>query len=861
MLTKQQIISAIARPIRVAYLVDLDNSPHAALDAIFAEAYSRWGGRRTLIVPATADGIDPRYSEWLFYFDPDIIYSFVALSGTSVASLQERYAPAHLVRHRELQRDAERGFRIELPTAGLSSLSVLPVFVSRSWGFEGPPRNIKILSKYPDRSESSFLLENFGFLSTSFPYGAIGSAHPELYSTFTLISESALADRSLGKDPRATYVTSENEVLEALGAGGGPLTLAQLSEFFAPFLDPGLRIAPDGTCIVIGDTPSDRLAFWNIHHRFERPYFSEITSLRLPKAKAYDEAFLERLRQILRFRGVRGAHGRNDHIRLYSCSLTRDELNDIARLLQKGKMWLQVSVAPLPDHAAIVPRFRGGDWIPLKFGGFRLEPRAQKSAEFNGNCASIPLAYPWHMKEALPPADLRRGDWMLDLSIDREVDHSQYVNQRHEWRFPRRLRLDQAFQFEWEAERPLHLHRRSIRVVRPGLLSTSINVEITRASITIPDDYSAFRVAICGDRSQIPFVLDEQNSLFSRPRFSKAIYSDKGRYLTGVLQLFETIPNAFSVLMHTYWRDVLHYLGGIPNDSDEKRIQELVRVLRRRMGKKSGPLTFANEDQIFALAREALHAARMTARERRYIWYGQLLKRWMKLVREFVKAHPSTGGDGDLEAQIRDVRHLNESVQYLCQRRVLFQGREWRCYSCFNRNWVGIDDLSRTLVCSVCGRHEPAPVTGSWQFRLNPFILEAYKDHGTEAVIWSLWHLWERAQVSFYFVPSLWLWLTYPEAETDTCDVEVDAIAVVDGIVYLVEAKSSGGLTEKEIHQLVLAAERIRPDVVLLVCMDRKSVALDKSAEKLRASLQVDTKVEVLTFNPTELDREPFLPC
>jgi hypothetical protein len=36
---------------RVAYLVELADSPDELLDAIFAEAYGRWGGRRTLIVP------------------------------------------------------------------------------------------------------------------------------------------------------------------------------------------------------------------------------------------------------------------------------------------------------------------------------------------------------------------------------------------------------------------------------------------------------------------------------------------------------------------------------------------------------------------------------------------------------------------------------------------------------------------------------------------------------------------------------------------------------------------------------------------------------------------------------------------
>jgi hypothetical protein len=54
MFTKpEQLTSvAVARPMRVAYLIDLDDAPDALFDEINLEAYGRWGGRRTLIAPA-----------------------------------------------------------------------------------------------------------------------------------------------------------------------------------------------------------------------------------------------------------------------------------------------------------------------------------------------------------------------------------------------------------------------------------------------------------------------------------------------------------------------------------------------------------------------------------------------------------------------------------------------------------------------------------------------------------------------------------------------------------------------------------------------------------------------------------------
>src|SRR5215813_10825030 len=94
-------VKAVARPLRVAYLIDVADCPNPLLDAVFAEAYGRWGGRRTLIVPATSDGVDPRYAEWLSLFDADVVYSFVSLTDGAVAGFHERYGPARLTHHHD----------------------------------------------------------------------------------------------------------------------------------------------------------------------------------------------------------------------------------------------------------------------------------------------------------------------------------------------------------------------------------------------------------------------------------------------------------------------------------------------------------------------------------------------------------------------------------------------------------------------------------------------------------------------------------------------------------------------------------------------------------------------------------------
>ena len=59
-------------------------------------------------------------------------------------------------------------------------------------------------------------------------------------------------------------------------------------------------------------------------------------------------------------------------------------------------------------------------------------------------------------------------------------------------------------------------------------------------------------------------------------------------------------------------------------------------------------------------------------------------------------------------------------------------------------------------------------------------------------------------------------------------------------------------------RKLILAAERIRPDVVVFGCMEAGG-SLDRVAAEIRAALPSGVALEVLTFDPNELERMPWL--
>ena len=848
---------ATARPLRVAYLIDTGDCPDALLDAIFSEAYGRWGGRRTLIVPAKPDGIDSAYRDWLLHYDADVIYSFVALADSAVADIHERYCPAHLEYHKPIGKTKgdERYFRIELPIRGLRSLSVVPAMQTRTWGIGERMTDVRVIDRFFDRSESAFISENFGFLSDTY-HPLLAQSHPDLFGTITLITQKSADNPAYAKSPTSEYLTDEGQILSELGKPRQILPLSVASDLFTPYLVTDYSAWSSGLTLVVGDSVDDRLLFWNQHQRQEETWLGAITALRLPAARLTDVHFLTLIKKIILRRGKPNAQGRHS-VTVRSCSLSQAELDGFAGTL-RGDFWAAICTARHESHAACIPTFDQQHFPHYRYNISLPELRTRESLDFRDSQTHVPNAEPWHMREAAPPANLRDGNWMVDLAIDRLNDHCRYASGRHPWVLPRRLRLDRSFKVNWADESPQHYGERVIRVPHSGYLSLPKSHGRPPVSITTPDDIDAFRNALCARTEWLPFEPGKQEPSQGRKRYAYAEPSDKGRYLLAVLEHFDNLPDAFGVLMHRFWRDMLIDLGAVPAEKNPALITELTATLRKRLGRATGGLQFDTAEDIHRLARESIRFGRKAGREARFVRYGVLRDKWLALAEAGLEtATHLTDEEKDL---YRDPRDLDRSIQHLCQRKILFQGREWQCRRCYNRNWVSIDTMRGILECEVCKQPESAPVSGDWQFRASNFVLDAYREHGVEAVVWTLWRLWQIARRSFYFAPSMRLWENYPEKNMDGPTIEIDALVVIDGTLYLCEAKTSPGLNRSQIEQLHAAASRIRPEVLLVSCMEPPTPTLRAAVADLQTRLGDDIKVDLVEFQTETLEDHSILP-
>jgi hypothetical protein len=83
---------------------------------------------------------------------------------------------------------------------------------------------------------------------------------------------------------------------------------------------------------------------------------------------------------------------------------------------------------------------------------------------------------------------------------------------------------------------------------------------------------------------------------------------------------------------------------------------------------------------------------------------------------------------------------------------------------------------------------------------------------------------------------------------------------VVDGRLYLCEAKSSAGLDKFQIDQLFDAASRIRPDVLLISCMDKLTPSLKAAGAELQSRLGSDIRVDLMEISPDAFGKTSFLP-
>jgi len=558
-------ITAMARPMRVAFIIEDGDGVHPWLDAAFSESFSRHAGRQSLVVPVMNGDIPGRYFDWLKEFDPDIVY-LVTVKNEHVAGLIERYcSPLRMESVERHPKDRRPSFRSDDEVA-LTSLSWLPFLKVASGGFRARPE--MILDCFPQWQDDGLITDNFGTPQKAFNPFPIHRELADIVTPLMLTPKDAPADRwRFGIE--GSEVTDGYVALEALAKSGQTISLAYLSNIQSKHIAIRSHEWKGSFCLVVGDGFVDRVSCWNAGLLFDDAQHQACKTLRLPASAIHDASKIERIMKFINRSNWINPHGGGQpRVTVRSSSLSEAQLKDFAGQVGGKGSWSYYSIRPIgsiEDCCPPIPKEREVAWLPVK----RDEPDVQ--IPLRNKTESVPVPQPFHLKHA-PSAHpiCSEGKWIAQYSVDRTEDNNRFANLRDTWNLPTRSQLTRLF-----------LGRVEARITDGGNLAVPVDSTVRRVEITEPSDRDFF-FSLLHEPPAYSYSDIRRRERYDMPyKYSRR--SDKGRYLQGVLGMFGSLGRAHEILTHGFWRRQFIKLG-TPSEGQHPQIIALLKKRFRPQG-------------------------------------------------------------------------------------------------------------------------------------------------------------------------------------------------------------------------------------------------------------------------------------
>ena len=843
-----QVLSR-ARPIRIAFLVELEEASHPILDAVFEAAFGIWGGRFSLIVPCENGVPLPAFLPWLASFDADLIYAYVDLDPEQQVAFHETYYPSALQRHAGHRVEMHPSFAPQLSLSPLSVGTLLPLAGAPGW-IDGR-RGARILGAMGTIVKDRFLHDSFGFATTPLRNQIRGTLSDSA-SVVVAIAEGEILPRQTWVHGAETTLPDANAILSAMADDKRLLGVARLSAMQAPRLD---TYSPDWSRsfnIVVGDTVADRILYWNARALMSPYNDSYDVDLHVPPERFEDETFLTALRRFLNERNYLNGDGNGPpRATLRSISLDQKALSDLKMTLASKACWTMFDERHIASIDTCVPDQDSLARANFMVGDHGLRHQGWQESYAAGDDIRLTAPEPEHLRH-IPSAlaSPASGQWAVDLDMERTVDHSPYDNLRHRWQLPRRLRTTRSFLLPY---RPGGAGNGSLlrpRVSTGGLLTVFAAAGASLPKIAVPTDETAIGTALMHGRDWDPFVRPPGYGLL--PQLCvQATRSGAGRQFWGVYQLFGGINAAKGVLLHEFWRNQLDAYGATGGRVGE-RLERIALQLKKRVLGTEVDLTMP--DNLTRLSNIVLQQVDEEAGSQKSISWSRFERDFATLLARFDEANPPEPSIPDLREEEQRYRQesLRRSVQALCQREILHQGYEHKCRKCLHRGWIGIATLGSVVTCEICGDQQPAPVDRPWDFRLNGFLHDALQRHGIGPLFWVLGRLQRHKRGSFWFEGPMDIYFDEESLEARRPATDVDLTIVDEGVVKMCEVKQSARQF-REPGKMATNLARLRPDVAIIAVMEPETQAIRDNFARFSEALRgTGVKPELMTLDPEE---------
>jgi len=674
-------VKARNRPIKVAYLVPYEELSvnHMLVDAVFYESYTRWAGAYTLIVPSSSkEFLDPAYEAWLEFFDPDFVYTYVELEEDLVNKIDKLCSPIALLRNkiRNINSD-ELDWCEFIPDWGyyftpVSSMTTIqsphasyPFFMRRE-----PEAEITVITQYPAGPKHRLLSDNFG---TAFDVYKVTHAIPGLFRTLCLVPPD-LPNKIVVGTERCTSITDMLSEISSRRA-------VPIARFAMAHSEAIPRVEPyewaHSFNLFIGKTLLDRVHFWNARH-FTPSHATILGTLILETTFFDDASLISQLGKYLNQNNFLGQEHGPAKVSIRSYSHSEEELRSIQDKLSKHT-YNSVFVGKNFNLPASPKKNE------LKEGYFRGStdrPTFKLTEDTNTLVAAEPIHFSY-----IPPRykGIAKGQWIVELDIQRHNNLSRYSNVVDNWVLPRKRKIVRAF--------TNNLGKVTIGS-RLALLPTtedfpfggqSINKEYLY-KLSLPDDEIFFR-HLALDFFRYP--QDDLRASIKKDSFQDLSISDKGQNLRGVISMFDNLSEAYGILTNKYWREVLRA-------GKEDSVKYLVFTRAKLDG-------FLPNDRP---TREKLKVA--------------LNLSDIGMVKKFM------------------MNNLTDTLEYLIRANVFYQVHQWRCRYCGHTNSRSFDGMKIKNSCEICNTEYFAPIDLEWTYQLNEFVYRSLIKHTGLTVLWTL---------------------------------------------------------------------------------------------------------------------------
>src|SRR5262249_37751146 len=147
--------------------------------------------------------------------------------------------------------------------------------------------------------------------------------------------------------------------------------------------------------------------------------------------------------------------------------------------------------------------------------------------------------------------------WMADIYVEFRPERYPTIHGRPLWwQLPRMNRLASQ------------MFRRPARILRSRYPSVLMKRGEPRLDVTLIDDVDLFSMLVALS-NEPNYTLDARygKTLTGRTPYSYAKRSEKGRYLSGLLELFDGLHQATATLEERYWRRMFDLMSGRTTDA------------------------------------------------------------------------------------------------------------------------------------------------------------------------------------------------------------------------------------------------------------------------------------------------------